>query len=127
MVQQAAAKIRPRSMQFEKSPLAQIAPQERRTASRDEISRDEPVYHNSPGNRVSSLPITDGKEFAKLAFVQHRRQEAPRLPLTAPLSYVELYPDGREIELDEADYKLSMMKLFNSQPPRVPEHSISEH
>jgi hypothetical protein len=91
MFQHATGRVRPKSMQFEKSPLCLDVPPPRRAASRDTGVRP-PI----PGARTSSLPVAIGKHDPDSTVRYHRSmrsvEDAPRLPQARQLSYGALYP-----------------------------------
>jgi hypothetical protein len=123
MVQHATAKVRPRSMQFDKSPMAP-EPRGRRPASRDASIRPP-----APGTRTSSLPLTTPKQYADTPVRYHRSmlevERPPKLPAAKPLSYGELYPNAPEPP--PPDRKALLRMVPDSQAPRVSQHSISRH
>ncbi|KAL2200511.1 Septin-domain-containing protein [Corynascus similis CBS 632.67] len=96
MVQNATARVRPRSLQFDRSPLAPDV-KSRRSASRDTGTLS---LSPAPGLRTSSLPLTNEKQYIHAPVRHHRSmvdmELAPRLPLAQPLSYGELYPKVSE-------------------------------
>ncbi|KAK4155810.1 Septin-domain-containing protein [Chaetomidium leptoderma] len=95
MVHHATAKVRPRSMQFDRSPIAP-EPKGRRAAS-----RDTPTHAPAPGTRTSSLPLTNSRQQYTETPIRHYRsmlnvEPVPKLPLAKPLSYGELYQNDLE-------------------------------
>ncbi|KAK0620359.1 Septin-domain-containing protein [Immersiella caudata] len=87
-----ATRTRTKSVQFEKSLISLETAEE---ASSREGATSPPV----PGTRTSSLPLGDNKE--NINVIRHYRsmldvEGAPKLPMTKPLSYEELYPKPTE-------------------------------
>ncbi|KAK4043425.1 Septin-domain-containing protein [Parachaetomium inaequale] len=99
MVQHATARVRPRSMQFEKSPVAPDT-NTRRAASRDTATRPP-----AAGTRTSSLPLNSAKQYVYTPIRHHRSmmdvERPPKLPLAKPLSYGELYPNPPELIVEK--------------------------
>jgi septin 7 len=116
MVQNATARVRPRSMQFEKS-SATPEPRPRRAASRDTGTNRPP-----PGARTSSLPLSSTKQYTYTPPIRHHRsmldvERIPKLPLAKPLSYGELYVNTAEPVVDIMPPSRTPV---DSQPPRAP-------
>jgi septin 7 len=116
MVQNATARVRPRSMQFEKS-SATPEPRPRRAASRDTGTNRPP-----PGARTSSLPLSSTKQYIYTPPIRHHRsmldvERIPKLPLAKPLSYGELYVNTAEPVVDIMPPSRTPV---DSQPPRAP-------
>lgn len=115
MVYNATAKVRPRSLQFDKSPMAP-EPRSRRAASREAAIRPP-----APGTRTSSLPLTATRQYTDAPIRYHRSmlevERPPKLPAAKPLSYGELYPNAPE---PPPDRKALLSMVPDSQAPRVP-------
>jgi septin 7 len=111
MVQNATARVRPRSMQFDKSPVAPDT-NTRRAASRDTATRPP-----AAGTRTSSLPLNGAKQYVYTPIRHHRSmldvERPPKLPVAKPLSYGELYPNPPELIVEKT------RPPFDSQAPRV--------
>ncbi|KAL2189665.1 Septin-domain-containing protein [Thermothelomyces heterothallicus CBS 203.75] len=94
MIQSATARVRPRSMQFDRSSVSSDS------RSRHTASRDMGTFSPTPGTRTSSLPSSSSRQYID-APIRHRRsmldvELAPNLPVAQPLSDGELYPNARE-------------------------------
>ncbi|KAK3390438.1 Septin-domain-containing protein [Podospora didyma] len=88
-----ATKARTKSVQFEKSLISL-------DGADGASSRDGASSPPIPGTRTSSLPIGENKE-NKSATICHYKsmldvEDAPKLPITKPLSYDELYPKPQD-------------------------------
>ncbi|KAK0718333.1 septin [Lasiosphaeria miniovina] len=84
-----ATKARTKSVQFEKSLISL-------DGAEGASSRDGASTPPIPGNRTSSLPTSENKENFKNSIRHYRSmldiEDPPKLPITKPLSYDELYP-----------------------------------
>jgi septin 7 len=125
LVHQATARVRPRSMQFDASPVV-LDPKNRRAASRDGAYRQPPT-----GARTSSLPSGHTRYYTDTVTpIRHHRsllhvERAPRLPIAMPLSYGELYPRAPEPVTDQKKPPLRMP--FDSQAPHAPDTGFLQH
>jgi hypothetical protein len=84
---QHATRTRTKSVQFEKSVIS-LEPTD------ESCSREGATSPPVPGTRTSSLPLGDNKE--NINVIRHYRsmldvEGAPKLPMTKPMSYEELY------------------------------------
>ncbi len=123
LVHQATSRVRPRSIQFDGAPMVPD-PKNRRAASRDAGYRPP-----APGTRTSSLPSSHSRYYSDVpAPIRHHRsmmhvvERAPKLPMTIPLSYSELYPNGTAPALDP---RPSSRMPLDSQAPLVPGTGLS--
>ncbi|KAK3906278.1 Septin-domain-containing protein [Staphylotrichum tortipilum] len=89
LVQQAATRVRPKSMQFDRA----VTPD---NSNHRAASRDRAPHYPPAGTRTSSLPTTHTRHYTDIPTRPYRSmlhvERAPKLPMTKPLSYGELYP-----------------------------------
>lgn len=119
LVQQAATRVRPKSMQFDRA----VTPDNsnRRAASRDRAAR-----HVPPGTRTSSLPTSHTRHYTDIPARPYRSmlhvERPPKLPMAKPLSYGELYPLAPE---PVVELRAPSTMSFHRQAPRVSQHTAS--
>ncbi|KAH6856624.1 Septin-domain-containing protein [Chaetomium sp. MPI-CAGE-AT-0009] len=124
MVQNATARVRPRSMRSENSSAAPD-PKHRRAASRDTSMRRPPQ-----ATRTSSLPLSSSKQYLYTPPIRHHRsmldvERVPKLPLAKPLSYDELYPRTAEPVVDMTPPSRTPFDTANGIPTNFPSPTMA--
>lgn len=114
MIQSATARVRPRSLQFDRSSVSSDS------RSRHLASRDMSTLSPTPGARTSSLPLSSSRQYIDHTVRHHRSmlevELTPKLPVAQPL----FYPSVSESLRKKGQEELHSGGSIYSQPPRVP-------
>ncbi|KAL2153209.1 hypothetical protein VTH82DRAFT_4364 [Thermothelomyces myriococcoides] len=122
MIQSATARVRPRSLQFDRSSVSSDS------RSRHLASRDMSTLSPTPGARTSSLPLSSSRQYIDHTVRHHRSmlevELTPKLPVAQPLFYPSVSESLRKKGQEEL-HSGGSIYTSNGIPTNIPSPTLA--